>query len=239
MKNLHLSSSMTIYFFYFFSFLNSKVFMWNFTYSFILSQWQKLLVFSPKSVSPSFFIDSDFLQGSGMPKVRHISQPVRYLEVAIWHSSDRHGSLWGECPHDKKDKMLKKEACLALPLPFFSFFLISSRALSHLLTKKSNRSLPPLQCKEKGEVGNEEFPSSRLQSFSSSQLRMILPLRDIWQLVEKVLLVITEWVSGWGVQRPRMLLNILLIQCTRHLTHTQQKLMSPKCQQRQSWEILS
>ena len=122
MKNLHLSSSMTIYFFYFFSFLNSKVFMWNFTYSFILSQWQKLLVFSPKSVSPSFFIDSDFLQGSGMPKVRHISQPVRYLEVAIWHSSDRHGSLWGECPHDKKDKMLKKEACLALPLPFFSFF---------------------------------------------------------------------------------------------------------------------
>lgn len=166
------------FFLYFFSFLNSKVFRWNFTYSFILSQWQKLLVFSPESVSPSFFIDSDFLQGSGMPKERHISQPVGYLEVAIWHSSGRYWNLWGECPHDKKDKMLKEKACLALPLPFF-LFLISSRALSHLLTKKSNRSLPPGQCKEKGEVGNEEFPSSRLQSFSSSQLRMILPLRDI------------------------------------------------------------
>lgn len=54
-----------------------------FTYSFILSQYQTLLVSNPESVSPSFFTDSDFLQGSGMPEEIHVSQPVEYVEVVI------------------------------------------------------------------------------------------------------------------------------------------------------------
>lgn len=141
--------------------------------------------------------------------------------------------IYGENVHmTRKTKCSKKRPVWSF-ISHFSFFNLIKSPLP-FINQKPNRSLPPLQCKEKGEVGNEEFPSSRLQSFSSSQLRMILPLRDIWQLVEKVLVVITGQVTEWGVlpassgQRPRILLNILLIQCTRHLTHTQQTLMSPR-----------
>lgn len=103
-----------------FSFLNSKVFRWTFIYS-LFFHMAKFLSFSPRSVS--FF--SYILKSKVGTKKDTFPNLSGNVEVAIWHSSGRYGSLLGPCPHDKKDKMLKERSVLVLPLPLF-FNLIKS-----------------------------------------------------------------------------------------------------------------